>query len=117
MTPDHDPGELMHTETLLEIETTVRAGQALVRVNGEIDLATAPKLRDELTALSEDGIHNVHVDLSRATFMDSTALAVLLAALRRCQHAGGRLVLVDPSPMTARLLHTTRLGRLFGLPS
>lgn len=115
MNPDYDRGEPMTTQTLLEIETTVAAGWADVRVNGEIDLATAPKLREELVALSAAGIHDVRVDLSRATFMDSTALAVLLAALRRCQHAGGRLLLVDPSPMATKLLHTTRLARLFGL--
>lgn len=115
MKPDYDRGESMPTQTLLEIETAVVAERAIVGVNGEIDMSTAPKLREELISLSEDGIYDVQVDLSRATFMDSTALAVLVAALRRCQHGGGRLVLINPSPIATKLLHTTRLARLFGL--
>ena len=103
------------TTTMLELETTVLGEMAVVRVAGEVDLATAPKLREALVALSDDGVYVIEVDLSRATFMDSTALAVLVAALRRCQHGGGRLVLSDPSPIARKLLHTTRLSRLFGV--
>jgi anti-sigma B factor antagonist len=105
----------MATRTLLELDTAVVDGHAVVRVNGEIDLGTAPKLRETLNALAEDGIFSIDVDLSGARFMDSSGLAVLVHALRRCQHGGGRLVVVDPSPMVSALLHTTRLSRLFGV--
>jgi anti-sigma B factor antagonist len=104
------------TTTMLELETTVLGRMAVVQVAGEIDLSTAPRLRDALVALAEDGIYDIEIDLSRTTFIDSTAVAVLVAALRRCQHGGGRLALVNPSPIARKLLHTTRLSRLFGLP-
>jgi anti-sigma B factor antagonist len=105
----------MATRTLLELDTTVDGGHAVVRVDGEIDLGTAPKLRETLNGLLEEGVCNIDVDLSGARFMDSSGLAVLVHALRRCQHGGGRLAVCDPSPVVSKLLHTTRLSRLFGV--
>lgn len=105
----------MATRTLLELDTTILDRHAIVRVDGEIDLGTAPKLRDALHSLLDDDICDIEVDLSGASFLDSSGLAVLVHALRRCQHGGGRLMVRDPSPTVSKLLHTTRLSRLFGV--
>jgi anti-anti-sigma factor len=106
-------GATMTVRTMLAMETTTIENRALVRVDGEIDLSTAPQLRDLLVDLAERGIIYVNIDLSGVRFMDSTGIAVLVAEVRRCRHRGGKLLLLEPSVSVARLLHATRLNRIF----
>ena len=65
-----------------------------VAVSGELDLAVAPWLHDQLEALFVGGADSIAVDLTGATFLDSTALGVLVGALNQCQARGGRLHLI-----------------------
>jgi anti-sigma B factor antagonist len=61
---------------------------AVVSVEGELDLSTAPRLKGMLLDSLEEGCNRLIVDLSLATFMDSTALGVLVAVNRRPELAG-----------------------------
>jgi anti-sigma B factor antagonist len=71
-------------------------GVAVIRVQGEHDVATAPALRGVvLDAI--DGARPVVVDLSGATFIDSSVLSVLLSGLRRSREAERGYVLVLPA--------------------
>jgi anti-sigma B factor antagonist len=65
----------------------------LLRVSGELDIATAPDLRDRLTAAIDRGAKGVVVDLRDVTFMDSVAMAAILHA-RTQLGAKGRLAVV-----------------------
>jgi anti-sigma B factor antagonist len=58
-----------------------------VRVWGEIDMLTAPRLRAEIDAAIEDGPRLIIVDLTHVSFIDSSGLHVLIAA---CQRLGPR---------------------------
>ena len=58
----------------------------LVRIRGELDLATAPELERALEP-NGDGDGRIVVDLSECTFIDSTGLKILVDADRRCGHA------------------------------
>lgn len=78
------------------------------RVIGEIDAHTADVLRAELQP-DADG-HDVRVDLSAVTFVDSSGLRVLLEAHLALQQAGRRLVLVAPSRPVVRLFEVTGLA-------
>jgi anti-sigma B factor antagonist len=62
------------------------AGLALVTISGEHDLSTAPSLRRRLDSLLDEGTTTV-VDLSAATFVDSSILGVLLDGRRRAAEA------------------------------
>ena len=64
-------------------------GRAVVSVTGELDVATAPDLRARLDEAIDAGSAVVIVDLLGVTFLDSTALGVLIGALKKCQAAGG----------------------------
>jgi anti-sigma B factor antagonist len=75
-----------------------------LRVDGELDLATAPVL-----AALPDGGGDVVVDVSRIRFVDSTGLSVLVQAHHAARSAGRRLVLVAPSLRVRRLLQITGL--------
>ncbi len=61
-------------------EESLGEGRHVVAVRGEIDLFTAPELKKTLADAIENGAARVVVDLSETTFLDSTALGVLIGA-------------------------------------
>ena len=73
------------------------AGVGVLTVAGEVDLATAPRLREQLVRLIA-GVKGkaVVVDLAGVTFCDSLGLGVLVGAQRRARALGGRLLVVLP---------------------
>lgn len=85
----------------------------VVAVSGEIDVATAPDLREHLVALESANASEVIVDLTSVTFIDSTALGVLVGAYRRFRNAGGVLRLVVTEPRILKVLEITELVRVF----
>jgi anti-sigma B factor antagonist len=87
-------------------------GQVLVAVEGELDLATAPQLRDHLVEMSEEKVE-VILDLTRLQFIDSTGLSVLVMAFNRARAAGGSIVLRHPSQSVLRVLEITGLVSVF----
>jgi anti-sigma B factor antagonist len=84
-------------------------------VTGELDLAVAPWLYEQLEALFVGGSTSIAVDLSGATFIDSTALGVLVGALNRCLDLGGQLHLTVNDPQILRVLRITGLTDTFTL--
>jgi anti-sigma B factor antagonist len=88
-------------------------GVPVVSAAGEIDVATAPPLRDRLQALTTSGKSTVVVDLLGVTFLDSTALGVLVGALKRCREAGGDLPLVIAEPRILKVFEITGLTGVF----
>ncbi len=103
----------MQREEQLRIEVVPGTGCVTLRLTGEIDLYTAPSVREAaLQAITHhDG--TLHIDLSGVTFMDSTGLEVLLATRRRAELSGGSLRLVDPTQSVLRVLEVTGVDRLF----
>lgn len=94
----------------------VRTGRAaVVQVQGELDLSTAPRLRQELVTLADDGVLDVTVDLADIGFIDSSGLSALVAAHRRLREQGGDLGLRAPSPSTRKVLEITGLTGLLRL--
>ena len=108
-------GELQGVVSVeLEFEATgeQRAdGTFVVSVAGELDLYTAPEF--ERALLAADGAGSVVVDLSRCTFIDSSALGRLLAANRRLGLAQARLSIVAPSAEVRQPFQLTGLDREF----
>lgn len=83
--------------------------------SGELDLAAAPEMHHHLSSLLESGAQSLVVDLRAATFIDSTALGVLVTASSECQSAGGRLHLIVTSPQIQRVLSITGLTEEFAI--
>ena len=94
--------------------TQRRSGDtAIVTVRGEIDVASAPELRTHLHELSSDGTPSVVVDLREVTFLDSSALGVLVGALRRCRENESDFKLVIDSPRLLKIFEITGLTSVF----
>jgi anti-sigma B factor antagonist len=69
---------------------------AVIAVGGEIDFQATPSLREWVATRIAAGGRRLLVDLSTATFIDSTAIGVLVGAAKRLQDAGDSLVVVCP---------------------
>jgi anti-sigma B factor antagonist len=94
----------------LAIETRTEGGRTILRVSGELDLYTAPRLREAVVGATDDGATDVVVDLDDVSFIDSSGLGVLVACLKRVRERGGSFAVVagESSPLH-RLLALTGL--------
>jgi anti-sigma B factor antagonist len=103
------------TDGELSLSSERGGHKATVTVTGELDLATAPALADELRGLLDDGMCRLTVDLSEMTFIDSTGLATLVGALRTAREGGGDIVLHAPRECVRKVLEISGADRLFVL--
>ena len=94
----------------LDMHTSVQQGWSVVSVAGELDLQTSPALTDALTGALEADQPHVGVDLTRVSFMDSTALGVLVSALKRARERGGELALIGASGPPLKVLMLTGMA-------
>jgi len=83
---------------------------SVLAVSGELDLATAPSLRERVREITPGGPLKVALDLTGVGFVDSSGLGAIVACLKHVRELGGDLVLVAPdaSPV-AKLLSLTGL--------
>jgi anti-anti-sigma factor len=86
-----------------------------VTVTGALDVTTLPRVRDQLEQALATRPAGLAVDLSACTFVDASALAVLLDVHRRLSRTGGVLTLRGCCPRVLRLLSLTGLRRVFDL--
>jgi len=98
----------------LEIaDTGAHDGWAVAKVSGELDVATAPKLRERLTEAIDAGSTRLVVDLADVDFVDSTGLGVLVGALRRAREGGGEVRLVCTNHRILKVFQATGLHEVF----
>lgn len=101
----------------LRFETLVRDGVPVLAVGGEIDVYSAPELREKLLELSHGSHTTAVVDLTEVSFVDSTGLGVLVSGLKRFREAGGDLPLVVTQPQILKVLEITGLSTVFAVHS
>lgn len=85
----------------------------VISLAGEVDLYTAPELKQQLLEVIEEGAGAVVVDLSDTTFIDSTTLGVLVGAVKRLRTTDGRLSLVCSDRNISKVFEITGLDRVF----
>jgi anti-sigma B factor antagonist len=90
------------------------ARTSVVDVEGDLDLATAPQLKWMLVDALDEGHSQLVLDLTRATFMDSTALGVLVG-VRRGLAAEGTLAIVCASAKLARIFELSGMDGVFAI--
>lgn len=97
----------------LGLDVSERDGWAVLAVSGEVDVATAPRLREQLIELVNRGSNRIVVDLERVEFLDSTGLGVLVGALKRVRTSDGDFALVCTEPRILKLFEITGLTKVF----
>lgn len=96
------------------VDVVPAQGAVIVRVTGEIDLATSPRLRAALESAT-DQAEVIRVDMSGVTFLDSSGISVLVEAQQRLHESPNRLVLHGVGDSIRRVLEISGLGSFFEL--
>jgi anti-sigma B factor antagonist len=97
----------------LDIKTARDADVCSVTLEGEIDVYTAPRLKEVLVDAVESGCPNVIVDLEKVGFIDSSGLGVLVSALRRARERDGVVRIVCTRDNVLKIFRITGLDKVF----
>jgi anti-sigma B factor antagonist len=92
---------------LLRLDVRLVDRAVVITADGEIDIATAPTLRAELLRQVDADVETVILDLCKVTFMDSSGLGVVIAALNRTTSRGSRFSVVCPAGKLRRIFEIT----------
>jgi anti-anti-sigma factor len=87
-----------------------------VIIEGRLDVHTVPDIRDAIHAVIATGSGDLRLHLRNAEIGDATGLGIILHLHRRATRAQRRLLLIDPSDRTTRLLRGCRLDRILASP-
>jgi anti-sigma B factor antagonist len=88
-------------------------GRAVLRVAGEVDVYTAPQIREQVQDLAAKGTVHLIADLGPVEFIDSSGLGALIGGLRRVREDDGSLVLVITTRRILRIFQLTGLTKAF----
>jgi anti-sigma B factor antagonist len=115
--PDRRPTTDSATTTApgLALSTPTAGGVTIAELSGELDIACAPALREQLLGLLRPGSSRLVIDLSKVSHCDVSGLAVLIGTGRRARLLGGFLRLAAVSPQVDQGLHITGLRPYLGV--
>jgi anti-sigma B factor antagonist len=98
----------------LSLKVVNQSPEYFVVLGGELDLSSAPPLRDLLSqTFEEDGLGRLVVDLSDLIYLDSTGLSVFVTAHKRARASGIEFCLANPNSSVRRLFKVTALDQVF----
>jgi len=101
----------------LSLASRTEGDKTVVSVGGEIDVYTAPKLREQIVQLVEDGQYHLVIDMEDVEFLDSTGLGVLVGGLKRVRAHDGTLCLVCTQERILKIFRITGLTKVFPIHS
>ncbi len=94
---------------------TINENTSVIKLDGEVDVYTAPQLKQQIIGMLDNNIIHVIVNLTDVEYLDSTALGVLIGGLKRLREREGSLSLVCPNPRIRRIFEITGLDRIFDI--
>ena len=97
----------------LSLETRHEDGNTIIEVGGEIDVYTAPKLRDKITELVGNGNYHLVIDMEKVDFLDSTGLGVLVGGLKKVRAHDGSMRLICNQERLLKIFRITGLAKVF----
>ncbi len=97
----------------LSVTNREHGGRMVVELAGEIDVHTAPLLRENVSNLLGAGHHHLVVDMEHVDFLDSTGLGVLVGGLKRVRVHDGSLHLVCTQEKILKIFEITGLSKVF----
>jgi anti-sigma B factor antagonist len=99
------------------IDVEHESGAVVVSAHGELDAYSAPALGEAFANVRSNASGNVLIDLTRVSFMDSTALGLVVRAVNGVVDDGGRACLVLPESSARRIFEITTLDRVLPVAS
>lgn len=105
----------VRTDGVLTVRVERRGKELVVRVSGDLDIASAKRLEDELLRGIASDASTVVLDLGGVGFIDSTGLRILLFAAKRTVMSRKRLKILHASPPVKEAWEASGLERVFRL--
>ncbi|MDF1543022.1 MAG: STAS domain-containing protein [Anaerosomatales bacterium] len=99
----------------LEITAVQADGVCTMSLEGEVDVYTAPRLKETLIDQIESGCSRIIVDLEGVGFIDSSGLGVLVGGLRRANERDGAIRLVCTRENILKIFRITGLDKVFAI--
>lgn len=106
--------EVMNVNFKMDMRT-LDQGVPMIELEGEVDVYTAPQLKQQVIGVLESGAKELIVDLTKVDYLDSTALGVLIGGLKRMREVDGNMMLICPSPRIRRVFEITGLDKIFDI--
>jgi anti-sigma B factor antagonist len=100
-------------DLLIRVETA--GSNKVVYMEGELDVYTAPKFREQILGLISAGSYHLVMDLEKVDFLDSAGLDALVEMLKRVRAHNGYLVLVCTQERILKIFRITGLTKVFGI--
>lgn len=97
----------------LDLEATHRGATSVLSLRGEVDVYTAPRLRQAIVDLVDAGSPLVVVDMGKVDFLDSTGLGVLVEGLKRARARESDLAIVATQDKILKIFDITGLNKAF----
>ena len=98
----------------LDVQTRqTEGGVTVVAPTGRLDVAGAPALKEAISELPRNGPAKVVIDMEGVSFVDSTGLGSVIAALKQIRSSQGELRLAAPNQQVRVVLELTTLDRVF----
>jgi len=101
----------------LTIDIEEKVSQVYMILTGEIDIYTAPKLKEKLNNLVSNKNADVIVDLQGVSYMDSTGLGTFVSGLKHAEESGSQLKLIKANDRLLRLFQVTGLDDIIDVSS
>ncbi|MDQ0228070.1 anti-sigma factor antagonist [Metabacillus niabensis] len=101
----------------IKIEITNNSDETNISITGEIDVYTAPKLRESIFPLAQMPNPSIVVSLANVSYMDSTGLGVFIGLLKMVRKNEGQLRLIELSERLVRLFRITGLNDIIDISS
>lgn len=114
-TPDRTCSILEENHVDLSLETRHEDGRTIIEVGGEIDVYTAPRLRDKITELVGEGSYNLVIDMQKVDFLDSTGLGVLVGGMKKVRAHDGSMQLICNQERLLKIFRITGLAKVFAI--
>lgn len=97
----------------MDVSVSSDRGAPVVAIKGEVDLYSAPQVRDAILGAAEQRPRALLVDLSGVSYMDSSGVATLVEGLQRSRGYGGRFLLFGLEPAIREVFRFARLEQVF----
>jgi anti-sigma B factor antagonist len=108
-----EPSKAQYQPGQLQISIGACGSIPILELAGEIDMSSAPLLREKYDAIRSQSDAGLVVDLSGVAFLDSSGLAALVSLHQELQERGSQLRVLAPTPAIRRLFDITGLTSLF----
>jgi anti-sigma B factor antagonist len=99
----------------LNINIVEEKSKSVVRLSGEIDVYTAPQLKEKLLPLTKTNGNDIIVDMEFITYMDSTGLGVFISGLKSSKENNSHLKIINLSDRVYRVFNITGLHEIMDL--